>query len=144
MWEPRRLTTLWTSTTCYRNSFTFYLYPLRSSRTVSLVKIELVSYVSETVFVSIIRVNVMSDTAAHCIYFRERERGMMYSRRVGECEKSWRKWDILLGGGRKSTICGNVPRASPSHPFDKIRVKVKPSEQLEAVASDTGLGIFSF
>jgi hypothetical protein len=24
MWEPRRLTTLWASTACYRNSFTFY------------------------------------------------------------------------------------------------------------------------
>jgi hypothetical protein len=23
MWEPRRLTTLWASTACYRNSFTF-------------------------------------------------------------------------------------------------------------------------
>jgi hypothetical protein len=23
MWEPRRLTTLWTSVTCYRYSFTF-------------------------------------------------------------------------------------------------------------------------
>jgi hypothetical protein len=26
MWEPRRLTTLWASTACYRHSFTFYLY----------------------------------------------------------------------------------------------------------------------
>jgi hypothetical protein len=25
MWEPRRLTTLWASTACYRDSFTFYL-----------------------------------------------------------------------------------------------------------------------
>jgi hypothetical protein len=25
MWVPRRLTTLWTSTACYRNIFTFYL-----------------------------------------------------------------------------------------------------------------------
>jgi hypothetical protein len=25
MWEPRRLTTLWTSTACYRDSFTFFL-----------------------------------------------------------------------------------------------------------------------
>jgi hypothetical protein len=24
MWEPRRLTTLWASTVCYRVSFTFY------------------------------------------------------------------------------------------------------------------------
>jgi hypothetical protein len=24
MWEPRRLTTLWASTACYRDSFTFY------------------------------------------------------------------------------------------------------------------------
>jgi hypothetical protein len=24
MWEPRHLTTLWTSTACYRDSFTFY------------------------------------------------------------------------------------------------------------------------
>jgi hypothetical protein len=23
MWEPRRLTTLWTFTACYRNSYTF-------------------------------------------------------------------------------------------------------------------------
>jgi hypothetical protein len=29
MWEPRRLTTLWASTTCYRASFTFYLVNLR-------------------------------------------------------------------------------------------------------------------
>jgi hypothetical protein len=28
MWEPRRLTTLWASTACYRDSFTFY-YNLR-------------------------------------------------------------------------------------------------------------------
>jgi hypothetical protein len=26
MWEPRRLTTLWTSTACYRDSFTFSFY----------------------------------------------------------------------------------------------------------------------
>jgi hypothetical protein len=26
MWEPRRLTTLWASTACYRDSFTFYLH----------------------------------------------------------------------------------------------------------------------
>jgi hypothetical protein len=25
MWEPRRLTTLWASTACYRDSFTFTL-----------------------------------------------------------------------------------------------------------------------
>jgi hypothetical protein len=25
MWEPRRLTTLWASTACYRDSFTFFL-----------------------------------------------------------------------------------------------------------------------
>jgi hypothetical protein len=25
MWEPRRLTTLWASKACYRNSFIFYL-----------------------------------------------------------------------------------------------------------------------
>jgi hypothetical protein len=24
MWQPRRLTTLWASTACYRESFTFY------------------------------------------------------------------------------------------------------------------------
>jgi hypothetical protein len=27
MWEPRRLTILWVSTACYRDSFTFYLLP---------------------------------------------------------------------------------------------------------------------
>jgi hypothetical protein len=26
MWEPRRLTTLWASTTCYRENFTFFIY----------------------------------------------------------------------------------------------------------------------
>jgi hypothetical protein len=26
MWEPRRLTTVWASMACYRDSFTFYLY----------------------------------------------------------------------------------------------------------------------
>jgi hypothetical protein len=26
MWEPRRLTTLWASTACYRDSFTFFTY----------------------------------------------------------------------------------------------------------------------
>jgi hypothetical protein len=25
MWEPRRLTTLWASTACYRDSFTFFI-----------------------------------------------------------------------------------------------------------------------
>jgi hypothetical protein len=25
MWEPRRLTTLWVSTACYRDKFTFYV-----------------------------------------------------------------------------------------------------------------------
>jgi hypothetical protein len=25
MWEPRRLATLWASTACYRDSFTFYI-----------------------------------------------------------------------------------------------------------------------
>jgi hypothetical protein len=30
MWEPRRLATLWASTACYRDSFTFYLYLLIS------------------------------------------------------------------------------------------------------------------
>jgi hypothetical protein len=25
MWEPRRVTTLWAPTTCYRDSFTFYI-----------------------------------------------------------------------------------------------------------------------
>jgi hypothetical protein len=25
MWEPRRLTTLWASTACYRDSFTFFM-----------------------------------------------------------------------------------------------------------------------
>jgi hypothetical protein len=28
MWEPRRLTTLWASTACYRDSFTFFFLPL--------------------------------------------------------------------------------------------------------------------
>jgi hypothetical protein len=28
MWEPRRLTTLWASTACYRNSFPFFLWNL--------------------------------------------------------------------------------------------------------------------
>jgi hypothetical protein len=28
MWEPLRLTTLWASTACYRDSFTFYLKDL--------------------------------------------------------------------------------------------------------------------
>jgi hypothetical protein len=26
IWDPRRLTTLWASTACYRDSFTFYIY----------------------------------------------------------------------------------------------------------------------
>jgi hypothetical protein len=26
MWEPQRLTTLWASTTYYKNSFTFFVY----------------------------------------------------------------------------------------------------------------------
>jgi hypothetical protein len=26
IWEPRRLTTLWASTACYRDSFTFYVH----------------------------------------------------------------------------------------------------------------------
>jgi hypothetical protein len=26
MWQPRSLTTLWASTACYRDSFTFYLF----------------------------------------------------------------------------------------------------------------------
>jgi hypothetical protein len=26
MWEPRRLTTLWVSTACYRDSFTFFIF----------------------------------------------------------------------------------------------------------------------
>jgi hypothetical protein len=29
MWEPRRLTTIWNSTACYRDSFTFYVYIYR-------------------------------------------------------------------------------------------------------------------
>jgi hypothetical protein len=34
MWEPRRLTTLWASTACYRGSFTVYLFTkLVSSQT---------------------------------------------------------------------------------------------------------------
>jgi hypothetical protein len=28
MWEPRRLTTLWASTACYKDSFTFIVYEL--------------------------------------------------------------------------------------------------------------------
>jgi hypothetical protein len=28
MWEPRRLTTLWASAACYRDSFTFYFLSL--------------------------------------------------------------------------------------------------------------------
>jgi hypothetical protein len=31
MWEPRRLTTLWASMACYRDSFAFYLYWLSRS-----------------------------------------------------------------------------------------------------------------
>jgi hypothetical protein len=27
MWEPRRLTNLWSSTACYRDSFTFFFLP---------------------------------------------------------------------------------------------------------------------
>jgi hypothetical protein len=31
MWEPRRLTSLWVSTACYRESFTFFLpLPMRN------------------------------------------------------------------------------------------------------------------
>jgi hypothetical protein len=33
MWEPRRLTTLWDSTVCYGDSFTFYLYILQETVT---------------------------------------------------------------------------------------------------------------
>jgi hypothetical protein len=32
MWEPRCLTTLWASTACYKESFTFYLSPKREGR----------------------------------------------------------------------------------------------------------------
>jgi hypothetical protein len=33
MWEPRRVTTLWASTACYRVSFTFYLYSILMNHT---------------------------------------------------------------------------------------------------------------
>jgi hypothetical protein len=32
MWKPRRLTTLWASTACYRHSFIFFLLPVFISR----------------------------------------------------------------------------------------------------------------
>jgi hypothetical protein len=37
MWEPQRLTTLWVSMACYKNSFTFLIiwdiiYPMREKR----------------------------------------------------------------------------------------------------------------
>jgi hypothetical protein len=32
MWEPRRLTTLWASTACYTDSFTFFYLTLKSQR----------------------------------------------------------------------------------------------------------------
>jgi hypothetical protein len=31
MWEPRRLTTLWAFTACYRDSFTFFTVSLKST-----------------------------------------------------------------------------------------------------------------
>jgi hypothetical protein len=33
MWEPRRLTTLWAFTACYRNSFTFFTFTIDSTWT---------------------------------------------------------------------------------------------------------------
>jgi hypothetical protein len=40
MWEPRRLTTLWPFTACYRDSFTFYIFILKGkySKTALTVK----------------------------------------------------------------------------------------------------------
>jgi hypothetical protein len=32
MWKPQHLTTLWASTACYRDTFTFYVYKLERER----------------------------------------------------------------------------------------------------------------
>jgi hypothetical protein len=34
MWEPRRLTTLWASTACYRDNFTFFLLAMQEYKCV--------------------------------------------------------------------------------------------------------------
>jgi hypothetical protein len=52
--------------------------------------------------------------------------------------------DSLLRGGRKGIILLEGSQASPVRPTDKSSVKVKMLSRLEAVASDTGRGIFVF
>jgi hypothetical protein len=44
MWEPRRLTTLWTSTTCYRDSFTFHTCILLHCSVLTLTSLLLTVY----------------------------------------------------------------------------------------------------
>jgi hypothetical protein len=59
MWEPRRLTTLWNSTACYRNSFTFLPFLLQVVRnicvhsgTILLLREELVSRLTASLALS--------------------------------------------------------------------------------------------
>jgi hypothetical protein len=44
MWEPRRLTILWTSMACYRDSFTYFLPMLHSTVCISLLLLSILSY----------------------------------------------------------------------------------------------------
>jgi hypothetical protein len=42
IWEPRRLTTLWASTACYRDSFTSYLSPIHAICSAHLILLDLI------------------------------------------------------------------------------------------------------
>jgi hypothetical protein len=46
MWDPRRLTTLWASTACYKDSFTFYLPSIKK---IILIKAGIVPLILERV-----------------------------------------------------------------------------------------------
>jgi hypothetical protein len=45
MWDPRRLTTLWASTACYRDSFTFYYLDVSLGLTTGINKASVTSVV---------------------------------------------------------------------------------------------------
>jgi hypothetical protein len=58
----------------------------------------------------------------------------MHSRRAGESEKSWDKWETLYCAEGEEHFLLEGSQASPACPYDKGSVEVKTLKWLEAVS----------
>jgi hypothetical protein len=78
MWEPRRLTTLWASTACYRDSFPFYFFAVVSVERsfISELQLEngLFSHLTISLGMGAGRIEGASQATAHSLDFLDKSK----------------------------------------------------------------------